>query len=76
MMTQRIKFYVDINIDLCKECGICIEFCPIKILETSIEVNKYGYHYTYVKNMEKCIGCKLCEKYCPEFAIYVRKLVS
>lgn len=53
----------EIRIDkiLCKECGICVELCPENILQLGNEVIV----------SEKCRGCKLCEYYCPDFAIEV-----
>ncbi len=58
---------------LCKGCGICIDVCPVKILEFSPEFNDKGYHYPRVKEgmEDKCIACRLCERYCPDMAVYV-----
>ena len=55
--------------ELCKGCGICIHMCPQKVLEFSEEVNKFGWRIPKVK--DGCIGCKLCETYCPDLAIWV-----
>ena len=49
--------------DWCKACGICIEFCPTRVLERG----KGGY--PIVAHPEKCISCDLCELLCPDFAI-------
>jgi 2-oxoglutarate ferredoxin oxidoreductase subunit delta len=35
--------------------------------------NKYGFRPPIVSNPEKCIGCRLCEYMCPEFAIFITK---
>ena len=59
------KFKVTIDQRLCKACGICIEFCPKKVLE----LDKNGK--AIVKKEEECIGCKNCEIRCPDFAITV-----
>ncbi len=66
---------VEINADICKGCGFCIEFCPLGILEFSDEINKQGYQYPRIKpGMEdKCVCCGMCERICPEFAIMVRE---
>lgn len=48
----------------CKGCGICVEFCPKKVLEIK------GI-YASVKNLEACIKCGQCELRCPDFAIKV-----
>ena len=56
--------------DRCKGCGFCVEYCPVDVLELSIEFNKKGYHPPYVKNPEACVQCGLCEMLCPEFAIW------
>ena len=49
---------------MCKGCEICVEFCPVKILELK------GLVVT-VNNPDKCTKCFLCEKRCPDFAITV-----
>lgn len=56
--------------DLCKGCAFCIELCPKHVLAISPEFNKKGYHPPVVKDALSCSNCKLCEYYCPEFAIY------
>ncbi len=49
----------------CKRCGICIAFCPKKVLE----VDRDGY--PFLKDNQSCNGCGLCELICPDFAIVV-----
>jgi 2-oxoglutarate ferredoxin oxidoreductase subunit delta len=62
----------------CKECKICIEFCPRQILQASSEINLKGYHYPEVKpGMEhSCVHCEFCTMVCPEFAIFTLEVVS
>lgn len=52
-----------INQNLCKQCGICIEFCPKNVFLQ----NEDGT--ILPKNVKNCIGCKMCEMRCPDFAI-------
>ena len=54
----------------CKGCGFCVEYCPKKILKTSLGFNAKGYHFPIVTDKEGCINCKVCEDICPEFAIF------
>ncbi|NAZ26764.1 MAG: 4Fe-4S dicluster domain-containing protein [Thermogladius sp.] len=67
------RFTITVIRDRCKECGFCINVCPVKILVKSSVENKYGFRPPTVLNPEKCIGCRLCEYMCPEFAIFVTK---
>lgn len=65
------KYRVSVVIDRCKECGFCIELCPVKVLVFIDRFNRYGYRYPVPVNINKCIGCRICEYNCPDFAIYV-----
>ena len=55
----------------CKGCGICIEFCPVKILKKSKQMNSRGYFPPESSEMEKCKKCGMCSLLCPDFAIVV-----
>lgn len=59
-------FKISVNTKLCKGCGICADFCPKKVYDITI-----GYP-TVVAREADCIGCKICETKCPDFAIEVR----
>jgi 2-oxoglutarate ferredoxin oxidoreductase subunit delta len=49
----------------CKRCGICIAFCPKGALEKDFEgVPRW-------KSAQTCVGCRMCELRCPDFAIEV-----
>ena len=65
---------VTINVERCKGCGFCVEFCPTKVLSLSSAFNSKGYHAPYVVLAEKCSGCDLCGMYCPDFAIVGARL--
>lgn len=45
----------------CKLCKICVHFCPVDDLHI-----KDGL----LHQRGKCIGCRACEIYCPDLAIY------
>ncbi|MFA4839137.1 MAG: 4Fe-4S binding protein [Candidatus Neomarinimicrobiota bacterium] len=55
---------VTINEKWCKSCGICVHFCPKKVLEM-------GQFNAVVVHPEQCIGCRMCENLCPDFAVTV-----
>ena len=40
------------------------------------EVNNRGYHYAYMAEPEKCIGCSSCALVCPDACIEVYRVVE
>ena len=40
------------------------------------EVNDRGYHFAYMANPDKCIGCASCALVCPDACIEVYKVVE
>ncbi len=64
---------IRINKEFCKGCNYCIEYCPMKVYEPSDELNGKGYRVPIIARPEDCSECGLCELYCPEFAIILKK---
>ncbi len=64
MAKAKLKALV-INREWCKGCGICVHFCPQKVLELD------GEDKAAVVQQEECICCRLCELRCPDLAIEV-----
>ena len=58
---------VQLDLELCKACGVCIELCPDKVFDR----DKLGY--PVLARPEDCSQCLLCELHCPDFAIEVRR---
>ena len=56
---------VEIEINQCKGCGLCIENCMPKVLDLSQSFNKLGYQYAQYK-ASGCTGCEACFYACPE----------
>lgn len=64
--TKKKKLFdVSFYHDWCKACGICMAFCPQKI----ISADRNGK--PVIENTDDCIGCRFCEIHCPDFAITV-----
>jgi 2-oxoglutarate ferredoxin oxidoreductase subunit delta len=67
---------VRISIEECKGCGLCVESCPPKCLELSLELSAYGVHPARYTGHD-CTGCGICFYCCPEpGAIEVLRLIT
>jgi 2-oxoglutarate ferredoxin oxidoreductase subunit delta len=62
---------VHIDVDRCKGCGYCAEFCPRGVLTMMDELSPRGYNMVKIGDSSQCLGCGLCQAMCPEFGIYV-----
>ncbi len=65
--SSTLKKHYDIAFyrDWCKACGLCMAFCPKKIILS----DKNGK--PVVAEPDQCIGCRFCEIHCPDFAITI-----
>lgn len=70
---QHRDIEITINPKLCKGCGICVAFCPKKVLKMSEKMNEKGFHLCEVVSLKDCIACRNCELFCPDMAISVKK---
>ena len=61
---------IQIAIEICKGCEVCIVSCPQKVISLSKEVNSKGYHFA-VKVNDDCTGCANCAVVCPDAVITV-----
>ncbi|GEM_PF-830384 len=63
--------YVKINAEECKQCLLCVNFCPRGVLGLSKGINSRGFHHADVINPERCTGCRICALMCPDVCIQV-----
>ena len=67
-------YAVTIHRDLCKSCGLCIEFCPRKLLALDEGLNKRGVHpAVFTGSADACTGCCNCATMCPDAAIEIEE---
>jgi 2-oxoglutarate ferredoxin oxidoreductase subunit delta len=67
-------FRPEISPTACKGCNICVYICGKmggKALGESDERTGMGGLRPEVKG--RCIGCRWCERYCPDFAISIEE---
>jgi len=62
-----MKKYPVIREEFCKNCGICLNFCPQNVF--SYDEKKK----VFVDSPEDCINCQLCEMRCPDMAIHLEE---
>lgn len=73
---KRDRGFLQIDVDECKGCGLCMEACPPKVIAMSDRLNHYGYR-TAVYAGAGCTGCGICFMACPEpGAITVMRAVA
>lgn len=65
----RVRGVVHVQVERCKGCELCVDYCPTRVLALSSQFNAKGYHYPMVVN-DECIVCQACYSICPEFAIF------
>ena len=68
-----LKFGVQVDAALCKDCGYCKQVCGLDVFTRSDEFNARGYRPYLAANPENCIGCLRCIYICPDFAVSVGK---
>lgn len=66
MSKNKGQTKVSVYPDWCKGCGICVAFCPAKVLEMGPDGK------AHVAKEEDCLNCGFCELHCPDFAIDVQ----
>ncbi|MBN1968946.1 MAG: 4Fe-4S dicluster domain-containing protein [Candidatus Delongbacteria bacterium] len=69
------KGFIEVDIECCKGCALCVEACPpkIKAIELRKKTNSKGYYPAQQIN-DLCIGCTACALVCPDSCITVYKL--
>ncbi|MFH0921708.1 MAG: ferredoxin family protein [Fibrobacterota bacterium] len=67
------KGKIEIDINYCKGCELCITACKFDVIELSDadKVNPYGYRYLVAAKPGNCTGCGFCGQMCPDSAITV-----
>lgn len=70
LRAQKVKVQeaardIDLDRDLCVDCGACTALCPTKALILD------GQSWLLQFNKDECILCELCAKSCPAKAITI-----
>lgn len=66
-----MKGMIQIDRELCKGCGYCVDACPAGVIVIEEVFNKKGFFPASAMSGGKCTGCCMCAEMCPEIAIEV-----
>jgi 2-oxoglutarate ferredoxin oxidoreductase subunit delta len=69
-MAKR-KGRVEVDVNRCKACGLCAEFCPTHCFEPGKALNPLGYVPMRFRADSDCTGCGNCALMCPDMALKV-----
>jgi 2-oxoglutarate ferredoxin oxidoreductase subunit delta len=67
---RKVKGKIEIDIQRCKGCALCINACKEKAITLSDTINIKGYRYA-ISNNDICNGCVNCALMCPDAVITV-----
>ena len=73
-MARKLKYEHTLDTRRCKGCGLCIDVCPVNVLEISSEVSAQGCYPAYQARPEDCTFCSACCIMCPDLAITISKI--
>ncbi|MBU2576103.1 MAG: 4Fe-4S dicluster domain-containing protein [Nanoarchaeota archaeon] len=62
---------LEIDIERCKGCGLCVDACPVDYLSMSSKTNNKGYFYPVRDSEKDCTGCGLCYTMCADVCIEI-----
>jgi ferredoxin len=62
-MISLLKRRPVIDLGACKDCGLCVESCPVKAIERSTKAIDYG----------SCIECLCCHELCMHKAVGLKR---
>jgi 2-oxoglutarate ferredoxin oxidoreductase subunit delta len=74
----KIKGTIEVDIERCKGCEVCVSACPTDVIAMSEDVNSKGYFYAYMEHPDACTGCANCAIVCPDgvITVYRKKMVE
>ncbi|MCG8564188.1 MAG: 4Fe-4S binding protein [Desulfobacterales bacterium] len=59
----------EFDLKACASCGICLDACPVKALDTDLMVVRDVHAYPWLARPKACIGCGFCAVECPVDAV-------
>ena len=63
--TKADRGQIEIRVDECKGCELCVITCPVHCLKISDALNIMGYNPVHYSG-QGCTGCGICFYVCPE----------
>lgn len=70
----KVKGAIEVDIEKCKGCGLCVVSCPTHVIQLAKNVNGKGYNYAHMHTPDECIGCTNCAQVCPDSIITVYRV--
>jgi 2-oxoglutarate ferredoxin oxidoreductase subunit delta len=70
-MSKTKSSRLQLDIERCKGCGLCVLYCPKGSLRMTQELNNQGNPYVEQIDPAVCNACGICFRMCPDVAITI-----